>query len=365
MRHRSPRTEEAYVHWVRRFIRFHGLRHPRELGRQEITAFLSDLATEHSVSASTQNQALCALLFLYRHVLEAPFPWLEDLQHAKRPARLPAVLSRSEVASVLAALEGPPKLIASLLYGAGLRLLEACRLRIKDLDIEGKQILVRDGKGRKDRRTLLPARLQSELRVQLARSRAVYQEDMARGAGVVELPDALARKYPNASREWPWQWLFPATRTYVHPATGCIQRHHYHESAVQRAVVQAARRSGVERRVTCHTFRHSFATHLLERGYDIRTIQELLGHQDVSTTEIYTHVLNRGPFGILSPFDEVVGATPVSRPLPSARRIRPQGARGLVRGECAEGGQNRVENRAVPRKRRIGPARARSAVAWV
>jgi integron integrase len=224
-----------------------------------------------------------------------------------------------------------------LLYGAGLRLLEACTLRIKDLDIEGKQIIVRDGKGRKDRRTLLPARLQSELRVQLARSRAVYQEDLARGAGVVELPDALERKYPNASREWPWQWLFPASRTYVHPVTGCIQRHHYHESAVQRAVARAARQTGIAQRVTCHTFRHSFATHLLERGYDIRTIQELLGHQDVSTTEIYTHVLNRGPFGILSPLDEIANAAGVSRSLPSARPARQHVDRSLIQSEGSPG----------------------------
>jgi integron integrase len=326
VRHRSPRTEEAYVHWIRRFIVFHGKRHPRELGREAISSFLSHLAVERHVAASTQSQALAALIFLYKHVLGLPFEWLSDLERAKKPARLPIVLTRHEVALVLAQLNGAPKLMATLLYGSGLRLLEACQLRIKDIDLERRELIVRDGKGRKDRRTMIPDQLVGALTTQRSRVIHLFERDRAQGAGYVELPDALARKFPNAQRELRWQWLFPATRTYRHPETGQVRRHHLHETVLQRAMADATRRAGITKRATCHSLRHSFATHLLERGYDIRTIQELLGHKDVTTTEIYTHVLNRGPRGVQSPFDEIL--VPVSSPLPrSPHGLRRQAAR--------------------------------------
>jgi integron integrase len=305
-RHCSLRTEKAYVAWIRRFILFHGKRHPAEMGAGEITRFLSALAIERNVAASTQNQALSALLFLYREVLEQDLPWLDDIVRAKRPARVPVVLSRGEVHAVLDALDGPVRLLALLLYGAGLRLLEALRLRVKDVDFARNQITVRGGKGDRDRVTMLPASLSVDLAKHLETVRHQHETDLRAGAGWVELPWALARKYPNAGREWGWQWVFPATRTYRHPDTGQRRRHHLHESVLQRAVKAAVHSNGITKRATCHTFRHSFATHLLEDGSDIRTVQELLGHRDVSTTMIYTHVLNRGPAGVRSPADRLL-----------------------------------------------------------
>lgn len=350
VRHRSPRTEEAYVHWVRRFIRFHGMRHPRDLGPAETTAFLTDLAVEFRVSASTQGQALSALLFLYRHVLHQPLTWLDQVERARKPVRLPVVLSRRDVSSLLANLHGIPSLIAGLLYGSGLRLLEACQLRIKDVDLERRQLLVRDGKGRKDRRTMLAAHLIHPLGAHIAKVHTLFQRDRATGAGYVALPNALDHKYPNAQCDWSWQWLFPATRTHLHPASGQRRRHHFHETAVQRAVVQAARTAGLTKRATCHSLRHSFATHLLERGYDIRTIQELLGHADVRTTEIYTHVLNRGPFGVASPLDEVSETTmpSVSSPPPERSADRLQPRRSLSPSARALPDASTTRNSAVP-----------------
>ena len=302
-RHFSHRTEKAYVGWVRRFVRFHGLRHPAAMGAPEVTAFLSHLATGCRVSASTQNQALSALLFLYKQVLEVDLPWLEDVVRAKRPQRLPTVLSPAEVRLLLDQLRDPCRLIASLLYGSGLRLLEGLRLRVQDLDLNRGEILVRDGKGAKDRVTMIPQSLHQGLKAQMDLARAVHRRDLASGAGAVSMPDALERKYPTAAREWPWQWIFPASRTYQDRDTGQRRRHHLHASVVQREVRSAVIRAGIPRRATCHTLRHSFATHLLEAGYDIRTIQELLGHKDISTTMIYTHVLNTGGRGVKSPLD--------------------------------------------------------------
>ncbi|MBK6512626.1 MAG: integron integrase [Polyangiaceae bacterium] len=307
VRRYSPRTERAYLGWIRRFILHHGKRHPRDLGPDHITQFLTELATHQKVSASTQNQALAALLFLYVDVLGVQIATLGELVRAKRPHRIPVVLSAGEVAALLAQLREPFHLIASLLYGGGLRLLEAARLRVKDVDLERGEISVRDGKGRRDRVAPLPERLRGPLRHHLTRVRDLHQEDLRAGAGWVETPDALHLKYPNAGRDWPWQWIFPATRRYHHPETGQGRRHHLHETAIQRAVRTATLQAGIPKPVHCHTLRHSFATHLLERGYDIRTIQELLGHRDVSTTMIYTHVLNRGGLGVRSPLDDLFG----------------------------------------------------------
>lgn len=303
IRHYSRRTGRAYAGWVKRFVRFHGMRHPEEMGGEEVTTFLSDLAVRRRVSASTQNQALSALLFLYRHVLEIDLPWLDDLVRAKKPQRVPTVLSRAEVRSLLDQLEGPVLLAASLMYGSGMRLLECLRLRIQDVDFGRSELMIRDGKGAKDRITLLPGSLHGPLKEQMRRGREIHRQDLAVGAGSVELPDAIVRKYPRAAREWPWQWVFPATRVYRHKETGQRRRHHLHETVVQREVKSAVVRAGLSRRASSHTLRHSFATHLLEAGYDIRTIQELLGHKDVSTTMIYTHVLNRGGRGVKSPLD--------------------------------------------------------------
>jgi integron integrase len=305
VRHYSRRTESAYWAWIRRFIFFHGKRHPAEMGAPEITKFLSSLAVEGNVAAATQNQALSALLFLHRDVLEQDLPWLDDVVRAKRPARLPVVLTRDEVRSLLLQMHGVPRLMAMLLYGAGLRLLECAHLRVKDVDFARNQLLVRSGKGDKDRVTMLPAVVKAELTGHLEMVKQQHEMDLRHGAGWVELPSALARKYPSAGREWPWQWVFPATRIYVERATGQRRRHHLHESVLQRAVREALMKAAIPKRATCHTFRHSFATHLLEDGHDIRIVQELLGHRDVNTTMIYTHVLNRGPAGVQSPADRM------------------------------------------------------------
>lgn len=304
-RHYSPRTEASYVGWIRRFILFHGKRHPDAMGAPEVIAFLSDLAVRGRVSASTQRQALAALLFLYRGVLGRELEGLEAATPARRPQRLPVVLTREEVRRMLAVLEGPSQLVATLLYGSGLRLLEALRLRVKDVDFGRCQIVVRDGKGRHDRVTVLPEAAADPLRRQLERVRGVHRRDLARGGGRVLLPDALARKYPNAAASFGWQWVFPASRIATDPRSGRLFRHHLHPTAVQRAVSRARVRAGLVKRVSCHTFRHSFATHLLEDGSDIRTVQELLGHSDVRTTMVYTHVLNRGPAGVRSPVDRL------------------------------------------------------------
>ena len=310
LRHMSPRTEETYLHWMRRFVAFHGGAHPTTLGGEHVRAFLSALATRDRVAAATQNQALAALLFLYRDVYCIDLPWLDGVERAKRPVRIPVVLSRAEVGRVLQRMDGLPQFMATLLYGSGLRLLECCRLRVKDVDFEWHEIVVRSGKGAKDRRTMLPATVCVPLRNHLASWAQRHARDVAAGAGWVELPEALDRKFPNAGHEWRWQWIFPATRTYRHAESGHVRRHHLHETVLQQAVRAAAAAAGLTKRVTCHTFRHSFATHLLEAGHDIRTVQELLGHSDVSTTMIYTHVLGRGPSGVLSPADRLLGGDP-------------------------------------------------------
>jgi len=275
------------------------------MGAPEVTRFLTALAVEGRVATSTQNQALSALLFLYREVLEVDLPWLDGIVRACRPERLPVVLTRDEVRAMLQRLDGVPRLMACLLYGAGLRVLECCRLRVQDVDFAANQIVVRGGKGDKDRVTMLPAVAKADLARNLQAVRAQHQRDLTAGAGWVELPMALARKYPNAGREWVWQWVFPATRAYRDRSTGQLRRHHLHESVLQRAVKRAVRQAGTAKRASPHTLRHSFATHLLEDGHDIRTVQELLGHRDVSTTMIYTHVLNRGPAAVRSPADRM------------------------------------------------------------
>jgi integron integrase len=305
LRHYSPRTERSYVAWIRRFILFNDKRHPEMMGAPEVERFLSGLATARPISASTQNQALAAILFLYKDVLGREIGWVTDVVRAKAPRRLPVVMTRAEVRRVLDRLDGVPRLMATLLYGSGLRLLECARLRVKDLDFETRQIVVRAGKGNKDRVTMLPASAAEPLADHLDAVRRQHEIDVAGGAGWVTLPEALARKYPNAGREWPWQWVFPATRPYTDTHTGRHHRHHLHETVLQRAVKEAVRAAEIVKPASCHTFRHSFATHLLEDGYDIRTVQELLGHRDVATTMIYTHVLNRGGRGVLSPADRL------------------------------------------------------------
>jgi integron integrase len=303
VRHFSRRTEEAYATWIRRFVVFHGKRHPRELTAAHVSAFLSALAVDGHVSPSTQNQALSALLFLYRRVLGIDLGPVDEIVRATAPRRLPVVLTRHEVALVLSRLHGPYRILGTLMYGAGLRLREALELRVKDIDFERRQLIVRQGKGRKDRVTTLPASLIPELQAHLQRVQEQHQSDLSQGLGAVTLPDALVRKYPNAATSWPWQFVFPATRICRDPRWGPPTRFHLHDSAVQRAVATAIRSADIAKHATCHSLRHSFATHLLEDGYDIRTVQELLGHADVSTTMIYTHVLNRGALGVRSPAD--------------------------------------------------------------
>lgn len=303
LRHYSIRTEQAYTDWIRRFILFHGKRHPREMGAAEVERFLTHLAVEGRVAASTQNQALSALLFLYRTVLKVDLPWLGEMTRAKRPGRLPVVLTVEEVRRVLARIDGQQGLMADLLYGAGLRLLECVRLRVKDLDFEMRQITVRDGKGEKDRMTMLPQSVLEPLRAHLEKVKVLHAHDLEEGFGEVYLPYALDRKYPDASREWGWQYVFPAAGRSVDPRSGKERRHHVDEQTLQRAMKKAVRAAGLTKPASCHTLRHSFATHLLQSGYDIRTVQELLGHQDVATTMIYTHVLNRGGSGVISPLD--------------------------------------------------------------
>ncbi len=304
VRHYSIRTEQAYIDWIRRFIIFHNKRHPLEMGEKEISQFLTHLAVNRNVAASTQNQALSAILFLYRQVLNRPLDWIDNIERAKKPERLPVVLTRDETRALLDQLKGVNHLIASLLYGSGLRLMEALRLRVKDIEFHYNQIIVRDGKGAKDRVTMLPLSLKDPLRDQLKRACAIHQADLREGFGAVYLPYALERKYPDANRQWRWQYVFPAATRSIDPLSGIECRHHLSETSVQRAVKAAIEKAGIAKPASCHTLRHSFATHLLEDGYDIRTIQELLGHKDVSTTMIYTHVLNRGGRGVQSPLDQ-------------------------------------------------------------
>lgn len=304
LKHYSLRTEEAYLRWIKQYILFHHKRHPSELDAQDITAFLSHLAVDRQVAASTQNQAASAILFLYREVLARPIDWVDGIQKAKKPSRLPVVFTREEVRAVLARLDGTKWLMASLLYGSGLRLMECMRLRVKDVDFSYHQITVRDGKGSKDRITLLPLALNEPLRQHLSRVKALHEQDLKEGHGRVYLPFALARKYRNADREWAWQYVFPAAKCSTDPRSGREQRHHVREAVLQQAVKGAIRAARINKAGSCHTLRHSFATHLLEDGYDLRTIQELLGHKDVRTTMIYTHVLNRGGKGVRSPIDK-------------------------------------------------------------
>jgi integron integrase len=304
LRHLSLGTEKAYSEWIRRFILFHRKRHPSDVGVEEVRGGLSYLAVEGNVAASTQNVALCALLFLYRDVLRVELPYVEGIERAKRPARLPVVFSRQEVEALLSRLSGTYRLIGGLLYGSGLRLTEALRLRVKDVDSDYMEILVRDGKGEKDRRTILPRPLSEPLRHQLQRVKVVHGQDLREGYGEVYLPYALGRKYPNAAKEWAWQYVFPSQKLSVDPRSGVRGRHHASPDSVQREVKRAVRGAGVTKHGGCHTLRHSFAMHLLEDGYDLRTIQELLGHSDVRTTQVYTHVLNKGGRGVRSPLEK-------------------------------------------------------------
>ncbi len=303
--HYSLRTEEAYVNWIKRFILHHGKRHPKDMGAAEVESFLTSLAVTSNVSASTQNQALAAVLFLYKQVLGVDLPWLDGVTRAKRPRRLPVVLSKSEVQLLLAQLRPGSEvaLVVRLLYGTGMRILEGLRLRVKDVDLGRREIVIREGKGNKDRVTVLPASLVEPLRAQLEWRRGLHAQDLKDGKADVQLPNALADKYPRAAQEWAWQYVFVAKGFSTDPRTGAVRRHHLDEQMIQRAVKQAAKATGLSKPVTPHTLRHCFATHLLESGYDIRTVQDLLGHQDVSTTMIYTHVLNRGGRGVLSPLD--------------------------------------------------------------
>ena len=303
LRHYSIRTEQSYVDWIRRFILFHGKRHPDEMSEREVSEFLTYLAREGHVAASTQNQALSAILFLYKQVLKHEIGWLDHVERAKKPPKLPVVLAREEVKRIFAHLNGVQKIMAALLYGSGLRLMECVRLRVKDVDFAYAQIMVRDAKGGKDRVTMLPVNVAEPLRRHIARVKTQHEQDIEDGFGSVQLPFALERKFPNAHTEWSWQFVFPSSRISCDPRTGRKQRHHMTEAILQSALKSAVRASGITKPATCHSLRHSFATHLLEKGYDIRTVQELLGHKDVSTTMIYTHVLNRPGLGVKSPLD--------------------------------------------------------------
>ena len=302
-RHYSRRTARSYVGWIRRFIFFNGRRHPSELGEAEINRFLTYLAVERNVAPSTQTQALSALLFLYKKVLHVDLPWLDDVVRAKKTKRIPVVLSRDEVRGLLEHLEGTSWLLAALMYGSGFRLLEVLRLRLKDLDFRRQQITVRGGKGFKDRNALLSERLAGALKAHVSSARRLHETDLEQGAGWVEVPYAIERKYPGIGQNLKWQWVFPANRIYTHELSGQRRRHHRHESSVQRAIKRGVLEAGIQKSATCHTLRHSFATHLLEEGKDIRTVQELLGHRSLETTMIYTHILNRGPLAATSPLD--------------------------------------------------------------
>jgi integron integrase len=303
LRHYSIRTERAYDQWIRRFIRFHGRRHPREMGAAEVCAFLGNLADQGRVAAPTQNQALAAILFLYKHVLGLELPWIDGIPRAKRPKRVPTVLTRIEVEAVLTRMEGTHALMARLLYGTGMRLMESLQLRIKDVDFARHEITIRQGKGAKDRVTMLPESIVQPLESHIGRLRLLHEDDRRRGVPGVELPFAYERKNPGAARSWSWQWVFPQRHLSIDPRSGIRRRHHAYPQTLQRAIKRAAHAAGIAKPVSTHTFRHCFATHLLESGYDIRTVQELLGHKDVSTTMIYTHVLNRGGRGVVSPLD--------------------------------------------------------------
>jgi len=305
VRHYSIRTESSYVDWIKRFIIFHGRRHPAALGASEVMAFLTYLAVERKVAPSTQAQAKSAILFLYRVVLNTALPWLDEVVAASNPRRLPVVLTQPEVRAVLSQMNGSVGLVCALLYGTGMRLIEGLRIRVKDVEFTRREIVVRDGKGGKDRVTVLPENLIAPLQQQIARARALHQRDLADGHGAVWLPGALDAKYPGAPRQWGWQWVFPSATRSTDPRTGSLHRHHLNEASVQKAMGLAAKRAGIVKPCSPHILRHSFATHLLQAGYDIRTLQELLGHSDVSTTMIYTHVMNRGGRGVRSPFDQI------------------------------------------------------------
>ncbi len=305
LKHYSRRTEDAYLDWAKRYILYHNKRHPQEMGKQEVEAFLTHLATERNVAAATQNQAKAALQFLYKEVLEIQLPWLDEVEQAKKPKRLPVVLTEKEVQALLAQVPQAYALLARLIYGTGMRLLEGLRLRVQDLDFERAELLIREGKGAKDRVTMLPQSLLKPLQEHLKQVRLLHEQDLQKGYGEVWLSESLARKYPHAGREWPWQYVFPSFRLSVDPRSGVTRRHHLDEKGLQRAIKQAAGDAGLTKNVTPHTLRHSFATHLLQAGYDIRTVQELLGHKDVQTTMIYTHVLNKGGMGVTSPLDRL------------------------------------------------------------
>ena len=306
LKHYSIRTEQAYTEWIKRFILHFGKKHPRDMGAAEVEQFLTYLAVNGKVAASTQNQAKCALLFLYKEVLAVDLPWLDNVEQAKTPKRLPVVLNRDEIQAILSRLTGTQWLIVSLLYGTGMRIMECLRLRVQDVDVKRREILIRDGKGFKNRVTMLPTSLVAPLQAHLFKVRELHENDFAQGKGAVYMPYALERKYPDAAKAWIWQYVFPAAKLSADPRSGAVRRHHVQEQAIQRAVKQAVRDADLTKAATPHTFRHSFATHLLEGGYDIRTVQELLGHADVSTTMIYTHILNKGGKGVTSPLDVLV-----------------------------------------------------------